>query len=676
MQKELYPTRGFSRKQYWLILLSCLLMLQSFANDRPYTIRYDTIVHGGVLVAGNTNVTRNYLAPVSSYIDIDGDPSTFNSSSEDVTIPPGATVIKAFLYWQSTKNYGPTSFPAGFNTGVLFKTPGGSYTALTPDVTDIATAGYYWMGIKDVTSMVQTSGTYAVANITAQPVPPGTNGYPPFAGWSLWVAYTTPAEPNWYRIVLVDGTKYVTSGSNDVTVDGFRVVNNPAVPIDGEAGWFVGNANFDWGDAMTYTNNTTSTTQFFTNGANPAYNVLNESRSYKGLPVTNPRNPASGPKYYNSSIYNPPGETRVNVDFPWFDLDVVDLSALMTRGQTSFTLKFFPQGGGVTGCAQTYAGCDDWNNPGFVYAKVRTGITISDAKNTAIPRPAINSSLPLDGTGGNPPAFSGKGPEEESLGATNSVLIKTLPPEAELYYDYGAGPVLLTAGTTIPNLDPAKLTIKFLNNIAGSTFFTYAMISADGVEDPVGAVYLLTWPPPPLPVTLQQFDAKLINQQVQLTWTTATEINSASFEIQKRQGNEPWTLAGKQPAAGNSSLPRNYQFTDNNTGSGSWQYRLRMLDADGTESFSAIRLISISSTQDITLSPNPARGTVLLSFGQADNQSREVIFYNASGSTVLTATIPPAQLRRQFDVSHLPAGLYNVVIRSRQTTHQLKLILK
>ncbi|NML22761.1 T9SS type A sorting domain-containing protein [Pseudoflavitalea sp. G-6-1-2] len=676
MQKERNLLRSYSVKLCWMIVCCFGIFNQSLANDRPYTIRYDTIVHGGVLVAGNTNVTRNYLAPVSSYIDIDGDGSTYNSSSEDVTIPPGATVIKAFLYWQSTKNYGPTSFPPGFNTSVLFKTPGGAYTSLAPDVTDIATAGYYWLGIKDVTSMVQTSGTYTVANIMAQPVPPGTNGYPPFAGWSLWIAYTTPAEPNWYRIVLVDGTKYVTAGSNDITVDGFRVVNNPSVPIDGEAGWFVGNANFDWGDAMTYTNNTTSTTQFFSNGTNPMFNVLNESRTYKGLPVLNPRNPASGPKYYNSSIYNPPGETRVNVDFPWFDLDVVDLSAIMTRGQTSFTLKFYPQGGGVTGCGQTYAGCDDWNNPGYVYAKIRTGITVSDAKNTAIPRPAINSSLPLDGAGGNPPAFSGKGPEEENLGATNSVLIKTLPLEAELYYDYGAGPVLITAGTTIPALDPSKLTIKFLNNVAGSTFFTYAMISADGVEDPVGAVYLLTWPPPPLPVTLQQFDAKLVQQQAQLSWITASEINTAWFEIQKRQGNDAWTIAGKIAAAGNSTTPRNYQFTDNATNSGSWQYRLRMLDADGTESFSAVKLLNIGSQQAVVISPNPAKGTVALSFSEADNQPKEISFYNASGGLVLSATIPAGQLRRQFDVVHLPAGLYNVVVRGRQTTHQLKLILK
>ncbi|NSL85869.1 DUF11 domain-containing protein [Chitinophaga sp. Mgbs1] len=402
-----------------ILLLLCWLLLLVGGNleaqtkfiinsaGTPYALRYQDVVRGGVLVAGNANVVRTRTVPYSYYIDIDGDPVTFNSSSENLTIPAGATVKKAFLYWQSNcyssgAVYNISNPPAGRAsfTHVKLKTPSSSaYTDLIPDIAWQSNT-YFWQGMKDVTALVQQSGTYTVANIDSDPKPPATNGYPPYAGWSLWVEYAYPntdISQSYRMISLTDGFKYVTGGSNDVTSTGFKVPESAAVAIDGEAGWFIGGANAPWNDAVTYNRPAYGASPalnnfFLSDGANPANNPLNESRSYRGTPVTSGRNPASSFSYTNAASGN-------EVAFPWFDLDVIDISALLVRGQTQYTLKFYPQANGAPGGCTAPYGCDDWNQPGYVYTSIRVvppiavNDTVTTPVNVAVTIPVLNNDI-------------------------------------------------------------------------------------------------------------------------------------------------------------------------------------------------------------------------------------------------------------------------------------------
>jgi len=650
-------------------LLTFLLVgvsVKSFATDRSYTTRYDTVVRGGgVVVGGNNNINRT-LSAISQYIDIDGDPATFNSSSEHITIPAGAKVIKAYLYWQSTKAYGPTSFTNGFSTSVQFKTPAtaGAYTTVVPDVIDITTAGYYWQGIKDVTSLVQATGTYTVANITCEPVPSLSNGYPPYGGWSLWIAYTLPTDLNGYKIVLVDGMKYVSALSNDVTVSGFKMPVNPGISMDAEAGWFVGHGNYDWGDAMTYTNNATAVTQSFSDAANPVYNVLNESRSYKGSPVTNLRNPAAGEKYYNTAFYNPAG---LQVAFPWFDLDVIDLTPLVTRGQSSFTLKFYPQGNGVSGCFNTIGGCDDWNHPGYIYARVKTGITVSDPQSPSITRPILNSSISLNG-GVNLPSLSGAGPELEPLGGGNDVRILQLPVNAELYYDFGAGPVLLSDTITIPAMNPALLSIKFTNMNVDSITFKFGMVNSDGTADLVGADYTIKWQSAPLPLTLIAFEVNNKPDNIQISWTTANEKGVKGFEIQRSADGQQWSAIGYQPVSADKSTGKKYyQYLDKKIVSGMVMYRLKIEEIDGKYELSSIRTIHTMQHDlkgGIQLSPNPTSGILHIEASQAV----DAIIQAVDGKELLKT-----QNAKAIDATILAPGLYLIRIYDHQSGQLLSI---
>jgi len=106
----------------------CAVPAASSAADRSFAPRYQTHTRGNIAMAANTllscpegaancdaaragtgtsaNLANNGWAMAN--VDVDADPTTFNSSSADLSIPAGATVSFAGLYWG-----GDTSAGAG-----------------------------------------------------------------------------------------------------------------------------------------------------------------------------------------------------------------------------------------------------------------------------------------------------------------------------------------------------------------------------------------------------------------------------------------------------------------------------------------------------------------------------------------------------------------------------------
>ena len=142
------------------------------------TIIGNTIIGDSPTVAYNGTTQNNFIDMV--FIDIDGDPSTFNSSSAKFTTGSCNRVIYAGLYWGAIS---APSDPAP--NEVKFKVPGGTYQDLTADVS-LYDLVYY----KDVTSIVTASttpsGDYFVANLSTN------EGRDNSAGWSLVIVYEEP----------------------------------------------------------------------------------------------------------------------------------------------------------------------------------------------------------------------------------------------------------------------------------------------------------------------------------------------------------------------------------------------------------------------------------------------------------------------------------------------------
>ncbi|MCS7054030.1 MAG: S8 family serine peptidase, partial [Ignavibacterium sp.] len=111
----------------------------------------------------------------------------------------------------------------------------------------------------------------------------------------------------------------------------------------------------------------------------------------------------------------------------------------------------------------------------------------------------------------------------------------------------------------------------------------------------------------PLPIELTDFFVKRNGNLVQLNWVTATEVNSFLFEIEKMVGKD-WTKIGQVYASGNSNSPKYYSFVDKSLNNGLIFYRLKMIDIDGSFTYSNISELNIDLPYKFTLEqnyPNP-----------------------------------------------------------------------
>jgi hypothetical protein len=174
----------------------------------------------------------------------------------------------------------------------------------------------------------------------------------------------------------------------------------------------------------------------------------------------------------------------------------------------------------------------------------------------------------------------------------------------------------------------------------------------------------------PLPVVLVNFRAVLNNSAVDLSWTTEQETNSNYFDIQRSADGSSWSAIGSVTAQGNSATATNYSFIDNSPLSGVDYYRLKMVDKDGSFSYSSIKVVSMNSVAAFKVFPNPAKDFVNVTLGHiSDNGMVRLI--NLNGQSVFTQTLNNASGSTiTIPVHNLAEGTYMLQILGSDGSQQ------
>ena len=168
----------------------------------------------------------------------------------------------------------------------------------------------------------------------------------------------------------------------------------------------------------------------------------------------------------------------------------------------------------------------------------------------------------------------------------------------------------------------------------------------------------------PLPVVLMAFTATAEGPAaVRLAWATASEQNSAAFEVERSADGTVFKYLTTVAAAGSSSAPHRYALRDGHlpAGAPTLYYRLRQVDADGTTVYSPVRTVALNGPPGgltLTLAPNPARLTALA----GARPHTPVAVFDAVGRLALTATADARGTAVLALPAHLPGGVY--VVRS------------
>lgn len=137
--------------------------------------------------------------------------------------------------------------------------------------------------------------------------------------------------------------------------------------------------------------------------------------------------------------------------------------------------------------------------------------------------------------------------------------------------------------------------------LSGTTGSPNNIASPDGHQPaysggfPLLDAYLVKFSDGVLPVKLTHFAAMLTQGKVQLQWETTTELNASHFEIERQINNEAaWFSIGKKFASGLGNTPAKYQYLDTDIKlSGQYKYRLKMVDTDGSYTYSPVRSVYV-----------------------------------------------------------------------------------
>ncbi|MCY7362944.1 MAG: hypothetical protein LH629_12900, partial [Ignavibacteria bacterium] len=116
-----------------------------------------------------------------------------------------------------------------------------------------------------------------------------------------------------------------------------------------------------------------------------------------------------------------------------------------------------------------------------------------------------------------------------------------------------------------------------------------------------------------LPVELASFSSSISGNNVNLNWTTSSEINNAGFDVERSNVNSQtaneWMKIGYVKGNGSVSTLQNYIFTDRFLNSGKYKYRLKQIDFNGNfEYFNLNSDVEIGTPNEFSLSqnyPNP-----------------------------------------------------------------------
>ncbi len=188
----------------------------------------------------------------------------------------------------------------------------------------------------------------------------------------------------------------------------------------------------------------------------------------------------------------------------------------------------------------------------------------------------------------------------------------------------------------------------------------------------------------PLPIELVYFDALAIENTVQLTWITASEINNDYFTIEKSVDAKVWETVLIINGAGNSNQIIEYTETDFDPISGISYYRLKQTDFDGRFEYFNIVPVKYSNSDDedeLSIFPNPVRQGENISVSHSFNSTDEilVVLRDLQGKEFYSKVHININEDELIGIPIdyiIPKGIYFIVATSENKIHSKKLIIK
>jgi hypothetical protein len=290
-----------------------------------------------------------------------------------------------------------------------------------------------------------------------------------------------------------------------------------------------------------------------------------------------------------------------------------------------------------------------------------------------IPNPTDDFTLLLHSNSGGSPGsvIAARYNLQATMRATTGVVLFGVN-EYMFTFDL-ASPILITASGTY--------WLEMYNNSTSSANFFWETGNLDPTHGTVGSAWTtatpgVTWNLDPatdlsvqingddnIPVELASFTANVNEGVVELSWVTATEINNQGFEVQRSAGGEFETLAFIE-GHGTTTESQAYSYSDRSATAGTYTYRLKQVDFDGSFEYSNAIEIDVTSPAEFALDqnyPNPFNPSTKIAFRLAVDSKVSLKIFDVLGQEVanlVNSNLAAGGHNFDFDASNLNSGVY------------------
>jgi photosystem II stability/assembly factor-like uncharacterized protein len=204
----------------------------------------------------------------------------------------------------------------------------------------------------------------------------------------------------------------------------------------------------------------------------------------------------------------------------------------------------------------------------------------------------------------------------------------------------------ITWGTAIDNADIVTNlagvgTVEFAAGLNNTNFSQFSI----GINSAV------------LPLSVINFAAQLQNNKVVLlNWTVREQMNAAKYEIQHSVDGINFVEIGSI----NATRATLYHFSHLTPIIGSNYYRLKIMEDNGSVSFSAVRKINLLSKMELLVNPNPATDEFInfIVKGTNSKSKASVSITNTLGQVIRTSYISEMQNNTRYKIGVPQSGVY------------------
>ncbi len=185
-----------------------------------------------------------------------------------------------------------------------------------------------------------------------------------------------------------------------------------------------------------------------------------------------------------------------------------------------------------------------------------------------------------------------------------------------------------------------------------------------------------------MPVSLASLTSSTAGRNVNLKWTTISEINNSGFDIERKGFSGEFVKVGFVQGKGTVSTPSSYEFSDRNLISGKYSYRLKQIDNNGNFEYYSLNgdvVVGVPSKFDLSQNyPNPFNPSTKINFDMPKDGLVSLKIYDMLGrevATLVNEIRTAGYYTVDFNASSLSSGIYFYRINAGDFSSVKKMVI-